>query len=109
MLRNKYKTRNTISTNAKNLAVSFKILERFISARVEPIIDPLVPRERAWFRRKRLTVDQVTLLTQKIDDSFLAKKKAESERNVFVDFTSAHDIVGHRRLTVFFKTGTRSH
>ena len=46
------------------LCVPYKILERLIYARVEPLIDPLLPREQAGFRRGRSTVDQVTLLTQ---------------------------------------------
>jgi len=48
------------------------------------------------FRHGRLAVDQVTLLTQGIEDSFLAKKKA---RAVFVDLTAAYDTVWHRGLT----------
>jgi len=64
--------------------VPFKILERFISARVDPIIDPLLLREQAGFRHGRSTVDQVTLLTQDIEDSFSSKKKAGT---VFVDLT----------------------
>ena len=49
---------------------------RPIYAHVEPIIDPLLPQEQAGFRHGRSTVDQVTLLTQDIADSFSAKKKA---------------------------------
>jgi len=45
------------------LCVLFKILERLIYIRVDPIIDPLLPREQAGFRHGRSTVDQVTLLT----------------------------------------------
>ena len=52
------------------LCVPFKILERLIYARVDPVIDPLLPREQACFRHGRSTVDQVTLLTQDIEDSF---------------------------------------
>jgi len=55
-------------------------------ARVDPIIDPLLPWEQAGFRHGRSTVDQVTLLTQDIEDSFSAKKKAGA---VFVDLTAA--------------------
>ncbi|KAJ8396816.1 hypothetical protein AAFF_G00014150 [Aldrovandia affinis] len=40
--------------------------------------------------------DQVTLLTQDIEDSFSAKKKAGA---VFVDLTAAYDTVWHRGLT----------
>ena len=63
------------------LCVPFKILERLIYARVEPIIDPLLMQEQVGFRHERSTVDQVTLPTQDIQVSFLAKRKA---RAVFV-------------------------
>ena len=43
---------------------------------MEPIIDPQLPREQAGFRHGRSTVDQIVLLTQNIEDSFEAKKKA---------------------------------
>ena len=77
------------------LCVPYKILERLIYTRVEPIVDPLLPREQAGFRRGRSTVDQVTLLTQNIEDSFSAKQKAGA---VFVDLTAAYDTVWHRGL-----------
>ena len=48
------------------LCVSYKILERLIYARVEPLIDPLLPKEQAGFRRGKSTVDQVVLLSQNI-------------------------------------------
>jgi len=78
------------------LYVPFKILERLIYARLDPIIDPLFPREQACFRHGRSAVDQVTLLTQDIEDSFSSKKKAGA---VFVDLTAAYDSVWHRGLT----------
>jgi len=78
------------------LCVPFNILERLIYARVDPFIDPLLPREQGGFRHGRSTADQVTLLTQDIDDSFSAKKKAGA---VFVDLTAAYDSVWHRGLT----------
>ena len=78
------------------LCVPCKILERLIFARVEPLIDPLLPKEQAGFRRGKSTVDQVVLLTHNIEDSFEAKKKAGA---VFVDLTAAYDIVWHRGLT----------
>jgi len=59
-------------------------------------VDPLLPEEKAGFRRGRATVDQVILLTQKTKDSFLAKKKAGA---VFVDLTAAYDTVWYRGLT----------
>ena len=78
------------------LCVPFKILERLIYARVETIIDASLPQEQAGFRHGRSAVDQVTLLTQDIEDSFSAKKKAGA---VFVDLTAAYDTVLHRGLT----------
>ena len=78
------------------LCVPCKILERLIYARVEPLIDPLLPKDQAGFRRGKSTVDQVVLLTQNIEDSFEAKKKAGA---VFIDLTAAYDTVWHRGLT----------
>ena len=78
------------------LCVPYKILGRLIYARIEPIVDPLLPGEQAGFRHGKSTVDQVVLLTQNIEDSFEAKKKAGA---VFVDLTAAYDTVWHRGLT----------
>ena len=78
------------------LCVPYKMLERLICARVEPLIDPLLPKEQAGFQRGKSTVDQVVLLTQNIEDSFEAKKKADA---VFIDLTAAYDTVWHRGLT----------
>ena len=78
------------------LCIPFKILQRHIYARVDPIIDSLHPRKQAGIRHGRSTVDQVTLLTQDIEDSFSAKKKAAA---AFVDLTAANNTVWHRGLT----------
>ena len=78
------------------LCVPYKILERLIYARVEPLINPLLPKEQAGFQRGKSTIDQVVLLTQNIEDSFEAKKKAGA---VFIDLTAAYDTVWHRGLT----------
>ena len=77
------------------LCVPYKILERLIYTRVEPLINPLLPKEQAGFRRGKSTVDQVVLLTQNIEDSFEAKKKAGA---VFINLTAAYDTVWHRGL-----------
>ena len=77
------------------LCVPYKILERLIYARVEPLINPLLPKEQAGFQRGKSTVDQV-VLTQNIEDSFEAKKKAGA---IFIDLTAAYDTVWHRGLT----------
>ena len=78
------------------LYVPYKIFKRLIYARVEPLIDPLLPKQLIGFRRGKSTVDQVVLLTQNIEDSFEAKKKAGA---VFVDLTAAYDTLWHRGLT----------
>ena len=78
------------------LCVPYKILERLIYARVDPLVDPMLPKEQAGFRRGKSTLDQVVLLTQNIEDSFEAKKKAGA---VFVNLTAAYNIVWHRGLT----------
>ena len=68
------------------LSIPFKILERMIHSRIEPVVDPQLLREQAGFRRGRSTVDQVTLLTQYIEDSFQANEKAGV---VLLDCTSS--------------------
>ena len=78
------------------LCVPYKILERLIYARVEPLVDPLLPKEQAGFQRGKSTVNQVVLLIQNIEDSFEAKKKAGA---VFVYLRAAYDSVWHRGLT----------
>ena len=78
------------------LCVPFKILKRLIYACIKLVIDPLIPRKQAEFQCKRLTVNQVTLLTKKIEDSFSAKKKADT---VFVNLTAAYDTLWHHGLT----------
>ena len=77
------------------LCVPYKILERLIYTCVEPLIDPLLPKEQAGFRCRKSTVDQVVLLTQNIKDSFEAKKKAVA---IFIDLTAAYDTVWHHGL-----------
>ena len=77
------------------LCVPFKILERLIHSRIDPVVDPQLHREQAGFRRDRSTLDQVTLLTQYIEDSFQHNEKAGV---VFLDLTAAYDTVWHRGL-----------
>ena len=62
---------------------------------IDPVVDPQLPREQAGFRRGRSTMDQVTLLTQDIEDSFQHNEKAGV---VFLDLTAAYDTAWHRGL-----------
>ena len=48
------------------------------------------------FGRGKSTTDQLILLTQEIEDSFAAKRKAGA---VFVDLTAFYNIIWHRSLT----------
>ena len=63
---------------------------------IEPLIDPLLPKEQAGFCHGKSIVDQVVLLTQNIEDPFEAKKKPGA---IFVNLTAAYDTVWHRGLT----------
>ena len=56
----------------------------------------LLPREQEGFWHGWLIIDQATLLTQEIEDRFLAKKKATA---VFVNLTAAYNTVWHCGLT----------
>ena len=73
----------------------FKILERLMYASVEPIIYPFLSQEQAGFRNGKSTADQVTLLTQVIEDFFTARKAGA----VFVDLPATYDTVWHHGLT----------
>jgi len=75
--------------------VSLQDPRGLIYARVEPIIDPLLPQKQAGFRHGWSTVDQDTLLTQEIEDSCSAKKVGA----VFIGLTAAYHTVCHRGLT----------
>ena len=77
------------------LCVPYKILERLIHARVELIVDPLLPRKQARFWRERSTVDKNGLRTQNIEDWFEVKKAGA----MFVALTAAYDTVWNRGLT----------
>ncbi|KAJ3586334.1 hypothetical protein NHX12_012734 [Muraenolepis orangiensis] len=77
------------------LCVPFKILERMIHSRIEPVVDSQLPREQAGFRHGRSIAHQVTLLCQDIEDSFQDNEKAGV---VYLDLTAAYDTVWHRGL-----------
>jgi len=74
--------------------VPLRDLERLIYARVEPIIDPLLPQEQAGFRHGRSIIDQVTLLTQDIKDSFRLRRRLE----LCLSISQQPDTAWHRGL-----------
>ena len=59
------------------LCVSYKILQRLVYARVQTIIDSLLPRDQAGFRRRKSTVNQFILLIENIQD-FLSICRSDS-------------------------------
>ena len=77
------------------LCVPYKILERLLYARLEPVINPKLLKEQAYFRRRKSTMDQVTLLIQDIKDSF---QRGEKVSIVLLDLTAAYDTVWLRGL-----------
>ena len=81
---------------------------KLIYSRVEPIINQLLPRKQAGIWRGRLTVDQVTFLTQEIENNYSAKKKAgalSTSQQLTVQYGIA---ASPASFCVFCRTGTRS-
>ena len=85
-------------------------MELLLYARLDPVIEPQLPKEQAGFRRGKSTTDQVTLLTQDIEDTFQVGEKAgvvllltkyiedtfqvgEKAGVVLLDLTAAYDTV----------------
>jgi len=79
------------------LCVSYKLLERLLLFRLEPVVDPQLPTEQGGFRRNRSTVQQVVKLTSDIEDSCEGRRKAGL---VLVDLTAAYDTVWHQGLAL---------
>ena len=69
----------------------YKILERLILARINPIIElPQLPSEQAGFRQGRSTVQQILKLTCEIEKSFENGYKAGA---IIVNLTAAYNTV----------------
>ena len=79
------------------LCTTYKLLERILLTRIEPIVDKLSPKEQGGFRKGCSTVDQVAKLTKTIEDAFDKKVVTGS---VFIDLTAAYDTVWHQGLRV---------
>ena len=79
------------------LCTTYKLLERILLTRIEPIIDKLLPKEQTGFRKGRSTVDQVAKLTETIEDAF---DKKEIMGSMFIDLTAAYDTAWHQGLHV---------
>ena len=77
------------------LCSSYKLMERMILSRINPIVDPLLPGEQAGFRSGKSTCDQVAKLTQDIERAFQNMQVCGA---VFLDLTSTYDTVWHKGL-----------
>ena len=73
----------------------FNIPETLMHSHLNPVVNTQLPREYAGFRRGRSTVDQLTILTQYIEDIFQHNSKTGV---LFLDLTAAYDTVWHRGL-----------
>ena len=89
------------------LCIPYNIMERLIYTHIKTYIDLWLALEQAGFRCEKSITHQVNLLTQEIEASFSAEKKAAA---VFVDLTASRDAVWHRGLMRKFlcycQTGT---
>jgi Reverse transcriptase (RNA-dependent DNA polymerase)/Endonuclease-reverse transcriptase len=72
------------------LSVVFKLFERCILQRIQPLIDEVVPISQAGFRKNRSCTEQVLALTTHIEAGFERKLKTGA---VFIDLTAAYDTV----------------
>ena len=77
------------------LCVPFKLLERLILSRLEPVVDPQLPPEQAGFRKGRSNVHQILQLTDDIEEAYEVGHKAGV---LLVDLTAAYDTVWHQGL-----------
>jgi len=68
------------------LCVPYKLLERLLLFRLEPVVDPQLPAQQGGFRRGRSTVQQIVKLTSDIEESYEGRRKADL---VLVDLTAA--------------------
>ena len=88
------------------LCVPFKILQKLTPAGVNSIIDPFLLQEQAGFRHGRSTVDQVTLLTQDVEDSFWGKKEGVESTQVFsAMLLDLRNCITSQMLKVFAENG----
>ena len=72
------------------LCTPFKLLERLILQRIDPIVDPKLPKTQAGFRRGKSTVDKVGLLAGRIEKAFQRQQKTGL---ILVDLTATYDTV----------------
>ena len=72
------------------LCMPYKILEHLIYTHLDPVINPKLSKEQAGFCCGRSTTNQVTILTQDMEDTFQVGKKAAV---ILLDLTAAYNTV----------------
>lgn len=77
------------------LCVPYKVLERLLLNRIQPVIDEHTPKEQAGFRQNRGCTEQVLALTTFIESGFQKQMKTHV---AFVDLTAAFDTVWREAL-----------
>lgn len=77
------------------LCTPYKLLERVLLMRLQPVLEPHLPDEQAGFRKNRNCTDQVLALTTHIEAGFQYKLKSGG---VFIDLSSAYDTVCRQGL-----------
>ena len=77
------------------LSHTYKLFERLILTRVNPVVDEHLIPEQAGFRPGKSTTSQVLNLTQHIENGF---EEGLVTGVVFVDLSAAYDTVNHRCL-----------
>jgi hypothetical protein len=81
------------------LSVVYKLVERLILQRIQPLIEDVTPINQAGFRQHRSCTEQVMALTTHIKAGFQHQLKAGA---VFVDLTAAYDTVWREDLMIKF-------
>jgi hypothetical protein len=81
------------------LSVGYKILERLILQRIQPLIDAAFPVSQASFQKNRSCTEQVMALTSHIEAGFERKLKTGT---IFIDLTAAYDTVWRDELMLKF-------
>lgn len=77
------------------LCITYKLYERMMISSLAPTTEEQLTPDQAGFRPGRSCCSQILNLTQFIEDGCENKQITGA---VFVDFTSAYDIVNHRAL-----------
>lgn len=77
------------------LSTMYKLFERLLLARLQPIVEKSLPLEQAGFRQNRNCCDQVLAITTHVENGFQQKAKSGA---LFLDLSSAYDTVWTRGL-----------